>query len=103
MEASSQRLKIPSPWDPVLDRTRDPGAGAISDYVGYSFISMHPISASEELFVSYGEDWFLDRDQFAEVPMKEDFSEANIILAAVWSLASMDGSWMKEKDIPVFL
>jgi hypothetical protein len=93
----------PGTWDPVLDRTRDPGAGAISDYVGYSFISMHPVSAGEELFVSYGENWFLGREQFAEVPMKGDFGEADTILAAVWSLASMDGSLMKDKDIPVFL
>jgi hypothetical protein len=31
----------------------DPAASAISIYVGYSFKSMLPIFASEELFVSY--------------------------------------------------
>ena len=42
---------------PELDRRFDPGAGAISYYIDTSFKSAYPISAGEELFVSYGEKW----------------------------------------------
>jgi hypothetical protein len=43
----------------MLDRDSDPGAGAFSPYAQYSFRSMYPISAGEELFVSYGEGWYV--------------------------------------------
>ena len=42
---------------PVLDRCKDPGAGAFTDYVGYSFQSSFALGAGEELFVDYGEHW----------------------------------------------
>lgn len=44
---------------PTLDRCEDPGAGAFSDYVGAAFISNHKIKAGEELFVSYGDHWYV--------------------------------------------
>jgi hypothetical protein len=43
----------------VLDRASDPGAGAISPVVEYNFRSIYPIKAGEELFVSYGESWYV--------------------------------------------
>jgi hypothetical protein len=117
----------PGTWDPVFDRTRDPGAGAISNYVGYSFQSSYPVSAGEEMFISYGNIWYvigiicivstkgtsltrnvlsrwLGRPQFAEVPMKKNFDEAGGILASVWSLlASIEAAAIKEKDISTLL
>ena len=42
---------------PVLDRRYDPGAGAFSDYVNFSFQSRHAVEAGEEAFISYGEMW----------------------------------------------
>jgi hypothetical protein len=44
-------------FDPLLDRCQDPGAGAISDYVRYSFKSEFALGPGEELFVHYGESW----------------------------------------------
>jgi hypothetical protein len=44
-----------SVWDHVLDRTRDPRASAISNYIGCSFKSMLPVLVGAVLFVSYGE------------------------------------------------
>ena len=44
-------------FQPVLDRCIDPGAGAFSDYVDYSFRSSVAVGAGEELFVSYGDQW----------------------------------------------
>jgi hypothetical protein len=52
-------VQNPGTWDPVLDRTLDPGAGAISDYLDYSFKSSYPVSAGEELFISYGDNWYV--------------------------------------------
>jgi hypothetical protein len=46
-----------STFHPVLDRCKDPGAGAFSDYVDYSFQSSFALEAGEELFVDYGEHW----------------------------------------------
>lgn len=47
----------PSVFDPLLDGCKDPGAGAISDYVSYSFRSSFSMGMGEELFVHYGESW----------------------------------------------
>lgn len=47
----------PSRFHPVLDRCKDPGAGAFSDYIHYSFKSSFAVGSGEELFVDYGENW----------------------------------------------
>ena len=47
----------PSVFDPALDRCKDPGAGAFSDYVHYAFKSQFALGQGEELFVDYGETW----------------------------------------------
>lgn len=48
-----------SAFSPILDRCHDPGAGAFSDYTGYSFKSRHPLEPGEEVFVSYGDSWYV--------------------------------------------
>ena len=48
-------------FDPLLDRCKDPGAGAFSDYVHFAFRSNHSINAGEELFISYGNTWYVER------------------------------------------
>lgn len=45
--------------EPILDRRTDPGAGAFSDILGFHFTSQHRIAAGEELFISYGEQWYV--------------------------------------------
>lgn len=47
----------PSRFHPALDRCKDPGAGAFSDYIHYGFKSSFALGAGEELFVDYGENW----------------------------------------------
>lgn len=46
-----------SPYDPMVDRRKDAGAGAFSPYVENTFLSVYPVKAGEELFVTYGEHW----------------------------------------------
>jgi hypothetical protein len=46
---------------------------------------------------------WLGREHFSAVPLKNNFAEADAILAAVWSLASIEAAAMKEKDIPTLL
>jgi SET domain len=52
----NEYLQSPT-FDPVLDRCKDPGAGAFSDYVRYSFKSEYALQIGQELFVSYGDAW----------------------------------------------
>ena len=48
-------------------------------------------------------DRFRRRKQFADVPLKMNFKEGDEILAAVWSLVTLEGASLKERDVPAFL
>jgi hypothetical protein len=41
-----------------LHRSKDPGVGAFSAYHNRTSTAIRPIHAGEELFVSYGDEWF---------------------------------------------
>lgn len=47
----------PTYFQPLLDRTSDPGAGASSDYFQHTFLANRDIQAGTEIFISYGEPW----------------------------------------------
>ena len=72
-------------WDPLLDAATEHGAGAFTDYANTAFRSTYAIKAGEELFVSYGEDWFHYRPGFKYVPLTENFERANYLVASVWA------------------
>jgi len=46
-------------YDPMIDRRNNPGAGAFCPYYEGPFMSEYPVAAGEELFVSYGERWYV--------------------------------------------
>jgi hypothetical protein len=46
---------------------------------------------------------FLGRKEYNDVPMREHFEEANDILAAVWSMAFLDGASINEDDAATLL
>jgi len=79
-------------WQPILDACVDPGAGASSDYQGCAFTTIsndngghHELQAGEELFVSYGEQWFKSRSQFNHtISRSEHYQEANAVLQSLW-------------------
>jgi hypothetical protein len=60
-----------------LQRSRDPGAGAFSPYYNRISTAKTPISAGDELFVSYGENWFHTREKsMGPIPLKPDVERA---------------------------
>jgi hypothetical protein len=77
-------------WEPLLDAATEHGAGAFTDYVKTAFRSVYPIKAGEELFVSYGEDWFRHRPIFKDVPLAESFRRANHVVASIWAFISIN-------------
>jgi hypothetical protein len=77
---------------PKLDRRIDPGSGAFSDLTNSAFRSSYPISAGEELFVSYGERWLIGRPEFKDVPLLENFREVDQIAASIWSMLQLEGA-----------
>lgn len=81
----------PSRIHPKLDRRIDPGAGAFSDLANSAFRSKYPISAGEELFISYGEHWLNGRPKFKDVPLLENFREVDQIAASMWSMLQLEG------------
>lgn len=75
-------------WEAMLDGMTQHGAGSFSDYVSAGFQSMYSIPAGEELFVTYGEHWFRGRSEYAEIPLSDNYKDANEILASIWAFVS---------------
>eukprot|EP00547_Thalassionema_nitzschioides_P014871 CAMPEP_0194250442 /NCGR_PEP_ID=MMETSP0158-20130606/23056_1 /TAXON_ID=33649 /ORGANISM="Thalassionema nitzschioides, Strain L26-B" /LENGTH=1173 /DNA_ID=CAMNT_0038987265 /DNA_START=46 /DNA_END=3570 /DNA_ORIENTATION=- len=86
-------------YDPILDRCKDPGAGAFSDYLGNTFKTTIALGAGEELFVDYGESWFTGRKQFDDVPVHKNWLHANQILASLWSLFGPEYANFSENEV----
>lgn len=84
---------------PLLDRRKDPGAGAITDLDDSYFQSSYPIMAGEELFISYGEHWLSGRPKFKDVPLFQNFREVDQIVGAVWSLLQLEGAAIDRSDV----
>ena len=63
-------------WKPEvgtgLDRQEDPGAGAFSAYHDRKSTARGHIKAGQELFVSYGNEWFTGRDFLGPIPITGD-------------------------------
>ena len=96
---------------PLLERNKDPGAGSFSDYDGHTFVSNRDIKAGNEIFISYGEAWFVfiyqvlyfifsvcfsspllclirfdSRPFLHHVPLSANYIEANSIVSSVISI-----------------
>jgi hypothetical protein len=50
-----------------------PGAGAFTPYHGRRFLATKRIEPGAELYLSYGERYFLSREGYESVPMKKDY------------------------------
>ena len=82
---------------PVRDNTglrpqTDPGAGASSSYHGMNYMAHNgDLPAGSELFVEYGDHWFLDQEErLGIIPLSEDFAEADELLVKVWETIGGD-------------
>lgn len=53
-------VEAPHQYDYYLNRSKDPGAGASSAYHDGHFYAPRPIGVGEELFVDYGQKWYVD-------------------------------------------
>jgi hypothetical protein len=61
-----------------LHRSRDPGAGGFSPFHNRVSTAKIPIHAGEELFVSYGDNWFHERvGTLGPIPVRGDLPKAN--------------------------
>lgn len=78
-------------FNPILDRRSDAGAGAFSDYTGFSFTSHYEVGKGEEVYISYGESWFSSRSYLGVIPLSANYKEANRIVASLVS-ATKEGN-----------
>ena len=60
-----------------LHRSKDPGAGAFTEYHGRQSTARKTINRGEELFVDYGPEWFTGRDYLGPIPLYRHLDEAS--------------------------
>lgn len=63
-----------------LDRTRDPGAGALSSYHNRRSTAKGGIQPGQELFVSYGREWFEHRARLGPIPLTGDHRRGQLLV-----------------------
>jgi hypothetical protein len=63
----------------TVDSGESPGAGAFTPYHGRKFAAKKRIEAGSELYASYGQSYFMTRNAYREVPVKEHFRTANTL------------------------
>lgn len=110
-------------WNPYFDdaglhRARDPGAGALSQYGNRTTTATRDISPGEELFVSYGEGWFIGREFLGAVPLTKDLERASelfqsflllrdkaepkTVIDGVWETFVQNHSWKESRVLGAF-
>lgn len=117
-------------YNPMIDRRSNPGAGAFCPYYEGPFVSDYPVAAGEELFVTYGERWyvsefgfslavssfpilflicffiilrFLQRKDFDGMPLKDNFHQADNIIALLWSMLTLEGASLQKHHLKLLL
>jgi len=63
-----------------MSRLIDHGAGATSEYYGFETRAAQNIQKGSEIFVSYGSEWFPERPEYAELPIKMNYDKADHII-----------------------
>lgn len=67
-----------------LHRSRDPAVGSFSPRYHYAKVADRDIVPGEELFISYGEQWFLDREyMLGTIPFEEEYQISDSIGAKI--------------------
>lgn len=77
----------------------DIARGAYSNYMGHHFITTRPVQAGEEVFLNYGENYFLNRDNLATVPVHADFVWAREKAQEVLASSNHDNITQEEWDV----
>ena len=70
----------------------DPGAGASTTYHDMRFMAYNgDMPAGAEIFVEYGDHWFLDQEaRLGVIPLSDDFREADAMLVEFWETIGGD-------------
>ena len=85
-----------------LHRRKDPGAGALTYYHSRYCEAKTDIKAGEELFVSYGDEWFLGRKHmFGPIPVTGDHDNAETLFRTFRKkFISQEEYGQEEPDVP---
>jgi len=75
----------------LLERSKSPGAGAVSDYPTVSWYATKTIKKGEEIFLDYGENYFESRPQYENMPFTENYDEADRIAGEMKQILEKDG------------
>ncbi len=76
--------------DSVLDRMTDPGAGAISNYMGRHSVATVDISAGDEIFLSYPDAYMELMSEEYNLPKPEHYDEASKLLINLMNAYGQD-------------
>jgi hypothetical protein len=70
-------------------RSNDPGVGGFTNWHGMGNTVLSDVQAGEELFVNYGDNWFLEREhQIGLIPLEDDFPVADKIVETLHGLGA---------------
>jgi SET domain len=69
-----------------LDRKVDPGAGGFTTYHNRRSSALEDIQTGQELFVSYSDVWFSEREWLGPIPLSDDLNKANALALAFHDL-----------------
>jgi hypothetical protein len=87
-----------------LHRSTDPGVGAFSPYYDRRSLATKQVRAGEELFVDYGYDYFLGREElYGPIPLLEDYDTADALLRQFVELVDdldLDVEDVEDADAP---
>ena len=74
-------------------RSRDAGVGAYLNRHNMSFVAENDVPAGMELFVNYGDGYFLSRESmFGKIPLQDDYKKADKILQGFWEKKSLQNT-----------
>ena len=83
--------------DTLANRTTDPGAGAFSYHLGKNFVADKDVRAASELFLSYDESWFDEREGYEDVARRSNYVQVGKILERLLT-SSLLNITTKEED-----
>ena len=69
--------------DSIMDRNVDPGAGAISYYMGRNTIAVRDVEAGEELFLEYPEENMNEISETYNIPTRIHYKEAGRVVSSL--------------------
>jgi hypothetical protein len=76
----------------VMHRSSDPGVGAFTIYGDRRSTATRAIEQGEELYVSYGEKWFVTRERLGAIPLFDDLNKGDALVAQYKALVNQTSS-----------